>query len=181
MQHSASIVVRRFLTLSSLAAALAAQSAALPAVPEKLRPSSGEVLSLEARARGVQVYKCDYSKTDATRFDWVLTGPDAVLIDGTGRTIGRHYAGPTWESTDGSKVSAEAVARDDGPDAGSIPWLLLKARSTSGSGVFGRTTSIQRAFTLRGKPPAEACGPERFGQEARMPYRATYFFYAARP
>jgi hypothetical protein len=31
--------------------------------------------------------------------------PEADLFDARGNRIGRHYAGPHWRSTDGSKIS----------------------------------------------------------------------------
>jgi hypothetical protein len=139
------------------------------------------VLSLETQATGVQIYECNPGKADPARFEWVFKAPEADLFDGAGRKVGKHYAGPTWESNDASKVQGEVVARDDGPDAGAIPWLLLKAKTTSGSGVFGQTQSIQRVRTVGGKAPAQACSRDEAGKEARVPYKATYYFYVARP
>jgi hypothetical protein len=181
-------MIRKIATTSAIAggAALLATCAASlfdasPTVPEELRAPAGQVLSLTARATGVQVYDCNSNKTDPTRFEWIFKAPDAVLFDSVGRKIGKHYGGPTWESNDGSKVLGEVTARDDGPDADAIPWLLLKAKSTSGSGVLGQTQSIQRVRTAGGKAPAQGCTREQAGKEARMPYKATYYFYASRP
>ena len=53
-----------------------------------------------------------------------------------------HFAGPTWQASDGSKVVGELVAKDAGPDPNAIPWLLLAAKSTQGPGVLARTVSI---------------------------------------
>ncbi len=78
-------------------------------------------------------------------------------------------------------MTGEVEARDDGPDANAIPWLLLSAKSTSGAGVFGRTKSIQRLHTAGGKAPAEACDRAQLGKQARVAYRATYYFYIDRP
>jgi hypothetical protein len=136
---------------------------------------------LEVAASGVQVYQCDASKNDPTKFEWIFKAPVADLFDAGGKKIGTHYAGPTWESIDGSKVVGEVTARDNGPDANAIPWLLLSAKSTSGTGVFSRTKSIQRVQTVGGKAPAVGCDKAQAGQEARMAYKATYYFYAAKP
>ncbi len=58
-------------------------------------------LALSVHAEGAQVYEC---KADAGgRLGWAFREPVAALING-GRTVGRHYAGPTWEITDGSLV-----------------------------------------------------------------------------
>ena len=177
-------MIRQIATTSAIAgaAALLVGCTASPMVPENLRAPAGQVLSLEAQATGVQIYECDSSKTDPARFEWIFKAPEADLFDDAGRKIGKHYAGPTWESNDGSKVLGEVKARDEGPDAGAIPWLLLTAKSTSGSGVLGQTQSIQRVRTVGGKAPAQGCSSQgQTGKEARVPYKATYYFYAARP
>jgi len=85
------------------------------------------------------------------------------------------------EANDGSKVAGEVKARDDGPAATAIPWLLLTAKSPSGNGVFSRTQSIQRLYTVGGKAPAGGCSKAQLGKAARVPYKATYYFYAAKP
>ena len=168
-------------SLFALVLACATASAQSLAVPDNLKPPSTEVLFLAVSAAGVQVYQCDASKDDPTKFEWVFTGPVADLFDAAGKKIGTHYAGPSWESSDGSKVVGEVTARDNGPDANAIPWLLLSAKSTSGTGVFSRTTSIQRVQTEGGKAPAVGCDKAQAGQEARIAYKAMYYFYAAKP
>jgi hypothetical protein len=150
-------------------------------VPESLRPPADQVLVLETFATGVQIYECSASKDQSDRFEWVFKAPEAELADSTGRRAGKHYAGPTWESTDGSMVVGEAKARDAGPDPNAIPWLLLGAKSNSGNGVFGQIRSIQRLQTAGGKAPSAPCGRDNARQVARVPYTATYSFYAARP
>jgi hypothetical protein len=152
-----------------------------PAIPENLKAPSTQVLALEAHAAGVQIYTCSAGKADPARFEWVFKAPEADLWDGNGKKIGKHYAGPTWESFDGSKVVGEVVAKDNGPDANAIPWLLLSAKSTSGKGAFSRILSIQRLSTVGGKAPAEGCDKAQSGKEARVPYKARYAFFAAKP
>jgi len=170
---------------ASLAAILAGCAASNvgtnPLVPDNLRVPDTQMLSLVTPATGVQIYECSASKTDPTRFEWAFKAPQADLLDGSGRKIGKHYAGPSWESNDGSKVIGEVKARDDGPAASAIPWLLLSAKSTSGNGVFGRTQGIQRLYTVGGKAPADGCNRAQRGRETRVPYKATYYFYVARP
>lgn len=150
-------------------------------VPTSLKPPETQTLVLEARATGVQIYTCSASKTDSARFEWVFKAPEADLLGSDGKKIGKHYAGPTWESDDGSKVVGEVKAKDDGPDATAIPWLLLNAKATSGKGVFSQVQSIQRLFTTGGKAPAEGCDQAHAGQEARVAYKARYFFFVPRP
>lgn len=153
----------------------------IPMVTETLKVPATQVLSFETQATGVQIYECKASKDDPMRFEWVFKAPEAELFDSTGKRIGRHYAGPTWESNDGSKVVGEVRARDNGPDSSAIPWLLLSAKSTSGNGVFSQTQSIQRVHTVGGKAPAEGCNYSQLSKEARVPYKAIYNFYIARP
>jgi hypothetical protein len=151
-----------------------------PSVPDNLKAPATQTLSLVTQASGVQIYDCSASKTDPAKFEWVFRAPEADLFDGAGKKIGKHYAGPTWESNDGSKVIGEVKARDDGPDANAIPWLLLNAKSNSGNGVFGKTQSIQRVNTVGGKAPAGGCNQAQAGKDARIAYRATYYFYVPR-
>lgn len=158
-----------------LTAATSLASAA--GVPDALRTSSNEVLSLQSKATGVQIYACKASKDDPRKYEWIFVAPEAELLDLSGKRIGKHYGGPTWEADDGSKVVGEVVARDDGPDANAIPWLLLRAKANSGSGVFAGTTSIQRLDTRGGKAPAGACAAQQAGNEARVPYTAAYYFF----
>jgi hypothetical protein len=153
----------------------------IPSVPENLRTPATEVLSLETEATGVQIYECNASKEESTRFEWIFKAPEADLFDRAGNKIGKHYAGPTWESNDGSKVVGEAKARDDGPDPNAIPWLLLGAKSTSGTGVFSQIKSIQRLETVGGRAPTDACSQAQAGKVTRVGYKAKYYFYTAKP
>ena len=154
---------------------------ATPLVPENLRTPATEVLSLEAAATGVQIYECNASKDEPTRFEWIFKAPEADLFDSAGNKIAKHYAGPTWESNDGSKVVGEVKAKDNGPDPNAIPWLLLSAKSTSGTGVFSQVKSIQRVHTVGGRAPTEACSQAQAGKVTRVGYKATYNFYVAKP
>ena len=149
-----------------------------PTVPENLKAPENQKLSLETGASGVQIYECKTSKDNPARYEWVFKAPEAELFDTAGKKIGKHYAGPTWESDDGSKVVGEVKARDDGPDPNAIPWLLLSAKSTSGTGIFAKTASIQRVRTVGGKAPTDGCNQAQAGKEARVPYKAAYYFYA---
>ncbi|HTS24110.1 MAG TPA: DUF3455 domain-containing protein [Casimicrobiaceae bacterium] len=149
-----------------------------PAAPEALRPPASQTLVLAARATGVQIYEC--AVNPAGRYEWTLKAPEAELFDETGRKVGKHYAGPTWEALDGSKVVGEVRARDDGPDPNAIPWLLLAAKSNSPTGALSTIRSIQRLQTVEGKAPSTPCDRASAQQVARVPYKANYYFYAAK-
>ena len=164
-----------FLALASLAGCATTKTVAPPETPASLRPPAGQSVYVEALATGVQIYECA-QKTDSS-FEWAFKAPEASLSDRSGRSLGKHYAGPTWESTDGSTVVGETKAREASPTPNAIPWLLLTAKSNTGSGVFATARSIQRLATVGGAAPAEACTAANLKQVARVPYTATYYFY----
>ena len=168
----------------SVAAVLAVTGCALcrvkpPEVPATLRPPVEQTVFLEVRATGVQIYECTSKPESPSAFTWTFQAPEAMLIDRWGRSIGRHYAGPTWEFRDGSRVLGEVEARDPGPDPAAIPWLLLRAKSTSGAGPLSRAQSIQRVRTVGGIAPTGPCTEALAHAVVRVPYTATYYFYRA--
>jgi hypothetical protein len=145
-------------------------------VPQQLRPPANEQLLLQVHARGAQVYTC---KSDGAQFTWTLKAPDAQLFDKDGKPFGKHFAGPSWEAVDGSRVTGKAVANAPSPDADSIPWLLVMIVGHSDNdGLLSRAKTIQRLNTKGGKAPADGCDAAHLGQETRVPYSADYVFYA---
>jgi hypothetical protein len=148
--------------------------------PVNLEPPSSSILLFDLDASGVQIYACEADPEDATEFVWTFKAPEADLSNNRGEHVGTHFAGPTWEALDGSAVIASVLERADAPDASAIPWLLLEATDHMGSGVFSTITYIQRLDTVGGIAPAEGCDEAHEGEEARVPYEATYaFFYPA--
>src|SRR5579859_2818600 len=105
--------------------AVSAVGATPPNVPDSLKPPPSETVATKAAARGVQIYECQAAPSDAAGYAWKLVAPDAELMDQDGKRVGKHYAGPTWEAADGSKVVGEMKQRVDAPDGQGIPWLLL--------------------------------------------------------
>jgi hypothetical protein len=95
-----------------------------------------------------------------------------------GKPFGKHFAGPSWEAMDGSRVTGKAVANAPSPDADSIPWLLVTVVSRGGEGVLAHATSIQRINTKGGKAPVTGCDAAHDGQEMRAAYSADYVFFA---
>lgn len=143
-----------------------------PSVPDSLRPPASEHLRAHAHASGQQIYTCDGSK-------WILSGPDAKLFDEAGQKVGSHFAGPTWQWSDGSRVTARPIASAT-PDPESIPWLLLTATGHTGDGVMKNISSIQRLQTKGGKAPANGCEQSHKGAQARVSYTGDYYFYVPR-
>jgi hypothetical protein len=169
----------------ALPAGLLAACAASPAsetadIPAPLQVSAAGLSVRHARGAGVQIYQCRAAKDDAARFEWQLKAPEADLFDPAGIKIGKHYGGPTWEANDGSKVIGELVARVDSTDPNAIAWLLLRAKSTSGAGIFGGVRFIQRLHTAGGNAPSQGCNPASAGVESRVAYSADYWFYTAK-
>ena len=131
-------------------------------------------------ARGVQIYECRAKKDDPAASEWAFVAPEAELLDGTGKVIGKHYAGPHWEAADGSKIVGAVKSRADAPQAGAIPWLLLTTKSVGSNGAFSKVTSIQRVSTVGGVAPAESCSNALLGKTARVAYAADYVMFAAK-
>jgi hypothetical protein len=169
--------IRRFAFFTLLAAvsAVLSFSAAAQEVPQQIQPPATEQLLLRVHAKGDQVYTC---KADGAQFTWTLKAPDAQLFDKNGKPFGKHFAGPSWEANDGSRITGKAVANVPSPDVDSIPWLLVNILTHEGNGVLSRATSIQRLNTKGGKVPTSGCDVSHVGQEVRVPYSADYLFYA---
>ena len=145
----------------------------LPADCDTLQVEAGNKVSRRVYAIGVQIYRWNGAA-------WDFIAPEANLYADAGYhgKIGIHYEGPRWESNGGSIVQAERVPNTGcAPDPTAIPWLLLRKVSTEGSGIFSKTTFIQRVNTVGGLRPTT---PGSFvGEEKRVPYTAEYYFYRA--
>jgi hypothetical protein len=138
---------------------------------QDLKVEAGHKVAFHAYAAGVQIYRWNGAK-------WDFVEPEALLFaneDGTG-VVGIHYGGPTWESNSGSTVVGMLEKRATA-DPDSIDWLRLKAKSSSGPGIFDGVTFIQRVNTVGGLAPTQP--GDSVGEEARIPYTAEYFFYRA--
>src|ERR1700746_3734711 len=80
----------------------------------------GESAVVTLHAEGAQIYECK-AGTDG-KLTWAFREPIATwLLDG--KSVGRHFAGPSWEHVDGSMVVGKAVANVAGQTPGDIPWL----------------------------------------------------------
>jgi hypothetical protein len=160
-------------TVLAIASTVLSLSVAAQQIPQQFQPPANEHLLLQLHAKGDQVYSC---KSDTSQFIWTLKAPDAQLFDKDGKLFGKHFAGPTWEANDGSRVAGRVLANFS-PDPGAIPWLLLNIPSHDGKGVLSSATTIQRLNTRGGKAPASGCDASHVGQEVRVAYSADYLFY----
>ena len=151
-----------------------------PEVPAAIRVPAGAKLVEKLHATGAQVYGCA-AATDG-KYGWTLKRPDATLTDAAGAAAGKHGAGPSWTAKDGSAVTGAKVAQADAPVGDAVPWLLLRATSTSGR--FSAVTFIQRLATKGGAAPATGCDAAHKDAELPVNYSADYYFYsggAAKP
>src|ERR1700740_3334630 len=97
----------------------------------------GETVVLTAHAEGAQVYECKAGADG--KLAWAFREPIATLLV-DGKTVGRHYAGPNWEHSDGSAVVGKAAGSAPGATANDIPWLKLDVISRRGTGILGGIT-----------------------------------------
>ncbi len=154
-----------FLVLGSLTSAHAAETP----LPDAIA-APGETIVLSAHAEGAQVYECKAGADGKSA--WVFREPIATLLVG-GKTVGRHYAGPNWEHSDGSAVVGKAAGNAPGATPNDIPWLKLEVVSRRGSGVLDGVTTVQRIHTQGGKLDG-AC--DTVGIFRSAPYSADYVF-----
>jgi hypothetical protein len=152
-----------------------------PAVPAEIAVPAGNKAFLEGHAVGVQIYSCNAT---ATGYAWTLVAPRANLYNRHGKLIATHFAGPTWQAKDGSKVVGKREAGIN-VDPTAIDWLRLSAVSTAtgphGGDRLAATTYIQRIHTTGGLAPAAAnCNATTTGTTVEVPYTADYVFWKAR-
>ena len=163
--------------LISIPVALTVLAFLLAGIPATAQIPDVNVEALRAYGIGVQIDDSIPRADDPTKFVWTFKAPEATLYNYGGHVIGIHYAGPTWEAENGSKVVAARVASAPSPSANSIPWLLLKAVAHDWHGMFSDVTYIQRLYTVGGTAPADP--PTEANLIARVPYTATYVFFVA--
>jgi hypothetical protein len=130
----------------------------------------GGVPVAQLQAAGAQIYVC--AKNAAGALNWTFREPVATLLE-EGKTVGRHFVGPTWEFADGSRVVGEVVSTAPGKTAKDIPWLKLSVKEPPKSGLVAGATSILRIDT-KGGVFEGACDSE--GELHSEPYTATYVF-----
>lgn len=148
------------------------------ALPEAVRVPAGQKMTMVATGVGELTYECREKKDTAGVFEWAFVGPVAKLYSSDKKEVGKYYAGPTWESTDGSKVTGKQVAVS--PSApGNIPMQLVKAEPATGSGAMTGVSYIQRLNTKGGVAPSTACTGDTKGARQQVVYEADYVFYGS--
>jgi hypothetical protein len=160
---------RTILALFLVSGSLASASAAETSLPDAIA-APGTTVVLTVHAEGAQVYECK-AGTDG-KLTWAFREPIATLL-ADGKTVGRHYAGPNWEHSDGSAVVGKTIGNAPGATASDIPWLKLDVISKRGRGILSDVTTVQRINTKGGKIEG-AC--ETAGTYRSAPYSADYVF-----
>ena len=130
----------------------------------------GQHVVTTLHAEGAQVYECKAGPDQ--KLAWQAREPIATLLL-DGKTAGRHYAGPNWQLTDGSSVTAKAVANAPGATPNDILWLKLEVTSQRGDGGLYGVTSVQRINT-KGGVAQGLC--DAAGTYQSVPYSADYVF-----
>jgi hypothetical protein len=154
-------------TLAIIAALVATEAAAQMPAPIA---APGETGIVTLHAEGAQVYDCKAGADG--KLAWAFREPIATLLL-DGKTVGRHYAGPSWDHVDGSGVTAKGVGNAPGKSASDIPWLKLEVTARRGSGVLASATTIQRINTVGGVMSG-AC--DKAGAFHSAPYSTEYVF-----
>ncbi len=171
--------------LSMIAAAIALSACASApmmmkvdnaALPEPVRVPAGQKVMMSTTGVGEITYECREKKDMAGAHEWAFVGPVATLYSGDKKTVGKYYAGPTWEANDGSKVTGKQLGV--APAApGNIPLQLVKTDPAMGAGAMTGVSYIQRLNTKGGVAPAMACDATSKGKRQQVAYEADYVFY----
>lgn len=170
--------------LVSLLAACGSMAPMMPMYSQAMLPTAvqvpaGHKVAMETVGVGEITYQCSAKKDMAGQFEWVFAGPDARLNDRSGKQVGKYYGPPaTWESMDGSKLTATQVAVAPN-GTGNIPSQLVKGNPAMGSGAMSGVTYIQRVDTRGGVAPATPCAAGNLGARQTVKYQADYIFYKA--
>ncbi len=163
------MTVSRFVTAAAALSISATAARAVETLPQTIQ-APGETAVVTLHAEGAQVYECKAGADG--KLAWAFREPIATLFE-SGKTIGRHYAGPNWEHADGSAVTAKATGNAPGATANDIAWLKLEVTARRGSGTLANISTVQRINTAVGKLE----GPcDKAGAFKSAPYSADYVF-----
>ncbi len=156
------------------AAVLLACSAHSANVPAEIAVPAGHKAAMTLVGAGELTYECK-AKADGSGHEWTFAGPNAVLTDAKKKTVGKYYAGPTWESNDGSKITGKQLAVSPNPNA--IPLQLVQTTPAEGKGMMNGVTYIQRLNTQGGTAPKDPCAAANMGTKQMVKYQADYVFF----
>ena len=125
-------------------------------LPDAVKVPAGNRVALETVGMGDITYECRDKANAPGVTEWVFVGPNAVLNARDGKQVGKYYGPPaTWESMDGSKLTATQLAVAPA-GVGNIPNQLVKANPAMGSGMMTGVTHIQRVAIKGGVAPGNS-------------------------
>ena len=149
------------------------------ALPDAVKVPAGNKVAMETVGVGEITYECRDKANAPGMTEWVFVGPKAVLNDRSGKQVGTYYGPPaTWESMDGSKLTATQLAVAPS-GAGNLPYQLVKANPAMGAGAMLGVTHIQRVALKGGVAPSTMCSPANKGAKEIVKYQADYIFWKA--
>lgn len=164
--------MKKLILIASFFAAVSTQAAAT--VPAEIAVPAGNKAAMTLVGAGDLTYECK-AKADGTGHEWIFAGPNAVLTDAKKKTVGKYYAGPTWEHEDGSKLTGKQLAVSPNPNA--IPLQLVQTTPAEGKGMMVGVTYIQRLNTQGGTAPKDPCSTTNMGAKQTVKYQADYVFF----
>ncbi|MES2911811.1 MAG: DUF3455 domain-containing protein [Pseudomonadota bacterium] len=148
-------------------------------LPDTIKVPAGNRVAMETVGVGDITYECRDKANAPGQTEWVFVGPNAVLNDRSGKQVGKYYGPPaTWESLDGSKLTATQLAVAPS-SPGNLPLQLVKANPAMGSGAMTGVTYIQRVALKGGVAPASVCSPANKGTKEIVKYQADYIIWKA--
>ncbi len=151
------ITFKRLLPAAIVAAAAAASLVQVaqagpppPSVPGPIQVLDGSKVFLIGHAVGVQIYSCNGTV-------WSSAVPRANLFDDHGKLIITHFAGPTWQAKDGSRVVGHAHRRRRLQPRERLRPLRgrLSLHERRRPGPAYRLSRGRRRSLGHGRPPAE--------------------------
>ncbi|MGO4566881.1 DUF3455 domain-containing protein [Rhizobium sp. 2YAF20] len=154
------------LVLAAMAAGAGAFAADLPAAIS----ADGKVELLKLHAEGVQIYECKVDPAGGSK--WQFREPLATLLK-DGKTVGRHFAGPSWELASGGAVVGKVDAQAPGATSNDIALLRLNVAGKWGKGELDKVTTVLRLDTKGGVFSGSCNMPGMLHLE---PYGADYVF-----
>lgn len=164
---------------SSTGAPMSTMMYSQDSLPDTMKVPAGHRVAMETVGVGQITWECRADKEMAGKYVWTFAGPDAKLIDQSGKQVGTYYGPPaTWEAMDGSKITGKQLAVSPG-GAGNIPLQVVQANPAMGMGAMSGVTYIQRVKTQGGVAPNSACGMDNMGAKAIVNYQADYIFWKA--
>jgi len=166
----ASLATAVFISFNAGAASMSGE------IPQAVTPPAGHKSVMTLKGVGMLTYECRAKAGAIGTHEWAFVGPDAMLQDASGKTVGKYYGGPTWEHNEGGKITGKQLAVAPGA-AGAIPLQLVQTAPAIGDGPFKDVSYIQRVNTVGGVAPSATCDASKIGNKQTVKYAADYVFY----